>query len=352
MTLAAKLTDLKSRLAALPRARFAHLPTPLDHCLNLGADLVGIDLWVKRDDATGMALGGNKTRQLEFMLGHALSEGCDCIIQGAASQSNHSRQLAAAGARLGLEVHLTPWLDARSRPVQGNFLLSHLYGAKLHPIPLGASSIEAKTQLAERLRAEGRKPYIVGMGAHEALVLAAVAYVDAFVEILGQLGEDRLPDWIFATSQGSTQAGLLAAARILGLDVTIVGINPLGPDHEAYSPPAVIERMVLDAAERLGYQIELEPGDVINRTDFVGESYGIPSRAGLAALRRLAEREGILLDPVYSSKGFSGVIGAVESGEVAPGDRVVFVHTGGLPIVFPYAEEILASYGGEDEPRE
>lgn len=352
MTFAARLTDLKSRLAALPRARFAHLPTPLDHCANLGADLGGVDLWVKRDDATGMALGGNKTRQLEFILGHALSQGHDCIIQGAASQSNHARQLAAAGARLGLEVHLTPWLDARSRPVQGNFLLSHLYGAKLHPIPLGSSSIEAKTQLAERLRAEGRRPYIVGMGAHEALVLAAVAYIDAFVEIVEQLGEDRLPDWIFTTSQGSTQAGLLAAARILGVDVTIVGINPMGPDHEAYSPPETIQRMVLDAAERLGCRIELENGDVINRTDFVGEAYGIPSRAGLAALRRLAQREGILLDPVYSGKGFSGVIGAVESGEVAPGERVVFVHTGGLPIVFPYAEEILASYGGEDEPRE
>src|SRR5690606_29665156 len=221
--------------------------------------------------------------------------------QGAASQSNHARQLAAAGARLGLEVHLTPWLDARSRPVQGNFLLSHLYGATLHPIPMGTSSIEAKSSLAERLRAEGRNPYIVGMGAHEALVLAAVAYVHAFVEIVQQLGENALPDWIFATSQGSTQAGLLAGARILGLDTTVVGINPMGPEHEAYSPPETIHSMALEAAARLGYTLDIEPAAVINRTDFVGEAYGVPSPAGLAALRRLAEREGILLDPVYSS---------------------------------------------------
>lgn len=344
-----RVSSLKSALAALPREHFAHLPTPLDHCERLGAELGGLDLWVKRDDATGMALGGNKTRQLEYILGFALNSGHDCIIQGAASQSNHARQLAAAGAKLGLEVHLTPWLDARSSPVQGNFLLSHLYGAKLHPIPAGSSSVAAKQALAEKLRAEGKNPYIVGMGAHDALVLAAVAYIDAFVEILGQLGEDAQPDWVFTTSQGSTQAGLLAAARILALETKVVGINPMGPEHEAYSPPAVIESMVVEAAQRVGYHLELEEGAVVNRTDFVGEAYGIASTAGLAAMHRLATTEGILLDPVYSSKGFSGVIGAAHSGELRSGDRVVFVHTGGLPIVFPYAEEILAAFGGTDE---
>lgn len=347
--LATRVTDLEAALAALPRARFAHLPTPLDRCRRLGAELGGIDLWVKRDDATGMALGGNKTRQLEYILGFAIHQGHDCIIQGAASQSNHARQLAAAGARLGLEVHLTPWLDARSSPVQGNFLLSHLYGARLHPIAAGASSIEAKRALAEELRAQGRNPYIVGMGAHDALVLAAVAYIEAFLEILRQLGDAGPPDWVFTTSQGSTQAGLLAAARILGLDTRVIGINPMGPDHEAYSPTDVIESMVVEAAQRVGYRLELEPGAVVNRTDFVGEAYGIPSSAGLAALRTLATTEGILLDPVYSSKGFSGLMGAAHSGELRRGDTVVFVHTGGLPIVFPYADEILASYGGTHE---
>src|SRR5690606_287656 len=121
--------------------------------------------------------------------------------------------------------HLTPRLDARSSPVQGNFLLSHLYGAKLHPIAAGASSVEAKAALAARLRAEGKNPFIVGMGAHDALVLAAVAYIGAFVEILDQLGEYGPPDWLFTTSQGSTQAGLLAAARILGLNTRVVGID-------------------------------------------------------------------------------------------------------------------------------
>jgi 1-aminocyclopropane-1-carboxylate deaminase/D-cysteine desulfhydrase-like pyridoxal-dependent ACC family enzyme len=347
--LSTRISQLKTALDALPRARFAHLPTPIDRCSRLGPELGGIELWIKRDDATGMALGGNKTRQLEYILGFALSTGHDCIIQGAASQSNHARQLAAAGAKLGLEVHLTPWLDARSSPVQGNFLLSHLYGAKLHPIPEGSSSVEAKRALAETLKAEGRNPYIVGMGAHDALVLAAVAYIDAFVEILEQLGYDAVPDWLFTTSQGSTQAGLLAAVRILGLDTKVIGINPMGPVHEAYSPPDVIESLVVESAQRVGYDIDLEPSAVVNRTDFVGEAYGIPSQAGLAALRTLATTEGILLDPVYSGKGFSGVIAAARSGELSHGDRVVFVHTGGLPIVFPYADEILAGYGATNE---
>jgi len=339
-----RLRDLKTALAGLPRVSLAHLPTPLDRCERLGAELGGLDLWVKRDDATGLALGGNKTRQLEYIIGFALSQGHDCIIQGAASQSNHARQLAAAGAKLGLEVHLTPWLDARSSPVQGNFLLSHLYGAKLHPIAAGESSVEAKAALAERLKAEGKNPFIVGMGAHDALVLAAVAYIDAFVEILEQLGEAGPPDWLFTTSQGSTQAGLLAAVRILGLDTRVVGINPMGPEHEAYTAPDVIASMVVEAAQRVGHELVLADGAVDNRTDYVGPAYGVPSAAGLDAIRRLASSEGILSDPVYSGKGFSGVIGAAESGELKRGDKVVFVHTGGLPIVFAYADEVLAGY--------
>lgn len=334
-------TTLKRALASLPRASLAHLPTPLDRCERMGEDLGGIELWIKRDDATGLALGGNKTRQLEYMLGYAISKGHDSVIQGAASQSNHARQLAAAGAKLGLEVHLTPWQDARSRPIQGNYLLSHLYGAQLHPIAAGASSKEAKAELASRLRAEGKNPFIVGMGSEEALILAAVAYIGAYVEIIEQLGNASPPDWIFTTSQGSTQAGLLAGARLLGHETRVIGINPMGPDHEAYTPIDVIERMVVEAAARLGYTLDLADGDVVNRTDYVGEAYGVPSAKGLAALHRLACREGVLLDPVYSAKGFSGLIDAAERGETPKGARVVFVHTGGLPGVFAYAEEVL-----------
>lgn len=338
------LRTLRGALAALPRAKLAHLPTPLDACRRLGTELGGIELFVKREDATGLAMGGNKTRQLEFILGKAMRDGYDAIIQGAAAQSNHARQLAAAGAKLGLEVHLLPWQDARSHPIQGNYLLSHLYGAILHPLPPGTSSKQAKADVAEKLRAEGKTPYIVGMGAHEALVLASVAYAEAFVEMIAQLGETRVPDWVFATSQGSTQAGLLVGARWLDLPTRIVGINPMGPDHEAYAAPSTILELARDAAGMLGRELTLQPGDVVNSTDFVGEGYGVPSASGLAALERLAKSEGILLDPVYTSKGFAGLLDYAKRGEVRRGEQVVFVHTGGLPGVFAYSEEVL--HGG------
>jgi L-cysteate sulfo-lyase len=339
----AAIATLGAALAARPRMRLAHLPTPLDPCPHLGAEL-GVELFVKRDDATGLALGGNKTRQLEYILGQALADGHDCVIQGAASQSNHARQLAAAGAKLGLEVHLTPWQDARSRPVQGNYLLAHLYGAVLHPVPIDASSKEAKAALAARLRAEGRRPYVVGMGAHDALVLAAVAYADAFLELLAQLPDHRAPDWVFTTSQGSTQAGVLAAARWLGLDTRVVGINPMGSDHEAYSSPETIHQMVVDALERLGLPLHVPREDVTNDTGYVGEAYGVPSDAGVAALRRLARSEGITLDPVYTSKGFSGLLDYVDRGLVRPGERVVFIHTGGLPGLFAYSADLVEAF--------
>lgn len=340
-----RIAQLRTALGALPRATFAHLPTPLDACPRMATDLGIGALWIKRDDATGIALGGNKARQLEYILGHAMARGHDCVIQGAASQSNHARQLAAAGARLGLDVYLTPWQDARSHPIQGNYLLSHLFGAHIHPIPAGASSKDAKAALADRLRAEGRNPYVVGMGASDALVLAAVAYVDAFVEILDQLPGGKVPDWIFTTSQGSTQAGLLAAARILDLSTRVIGVNPLGSTHEAFTPVDTIRDMVHTAARHVGFDLEVEPDDVVNRAEYVGTGYGIPSQAGLAALDRLARREGILLDPVYSSKGFSGLVDAAEQGTLAPDATVVFVHTGGLPGVFAYADDLVAAVG-------
>lgn len=337
--------SLRRALDSLPRVRFAHLPTPLDRCERLGTHLNGIRLFVKRDDATGMALGGNKTRQLEYVLGHALAAGHDCVIQGAASQSNHARQLAAAGARIGLEVHLTPWLDARSQPVQGNFLLSHLYGATIHPVPPGASIKQAKADLAERLRSEGKNPYVVGMGAKEALVLAAVAYAHAYLEIVEQLGDEGPPDWVVTASQGSTQAGLLVGARWLGAATRVIGICPMAPDHEAYVPPPQIHTMALEAASMLGARLQITEDEIVNLTDYVGESYGTPSPDGFAAMSTAARYEGLLLDPVYTSKGFAGLVDHVRRGVIQRGDRVVFVHTGGIPGVFAYADSVLANVG-------
>jgi 1-aminocyclopropane-1-carboxylate deaminase/D-cysteine desulfhydrase-like pyridoxal-dependent ACC family enzyme len=335
-----EISALRARIDRLPRVRLAHLPTPLDDCPRLSA-AIGATIQVKRDDCTGLAFGGNKVRQHEFMLGDAIASGADCVIQGSASQSNHSRQLAAAGAKLGLDVYLLPKRDRRSHPVQGNYLIQHVLGATMLPIGVDESTKERKEELAAKLRAEGRRPYVVGMGATRSLTLAAVAYVEALVEIVEATGPDAVPGWIISTSQGSTQAGLQLGCELLGLPTKVVGVNPLDQRHEAYLTTAEIHELVHGAAELLGLTSTISEADIVNTTGYVGDGYGIPSDAGLAALRTLAATEGILLDPVYSAKGFAGLLDFCARGTVAPGDRVIFLHTGGLPALFTYAEDVV-----------
>ncbi|MGB4136674.1 MAG: D-cysteine desulfhydrase family protein [Microbacterium sp.] len=348
-----RIAEIRAKLAELPRTRLASLPTPLDDCPRLSADLAGVRVYIKRDDLTGLAFGGNKVRQHEFILGDAIASGADCLIQGSASQSNHSRQIAAAGARLGLETHLVPLQDAHSDPVQGNYLVSNLLGAHIHPVQPGSSVIAAKSELAAQLRAEGRSPYVVGMGAQRALELAAVAYVEAVLEIVEQLPPDTTLDYLYTTSQGSTQAGLLLACEMLGLETQVVGIGPLDATHEAYIAPEGILELVVGAARRLGVETRLGVDDVIHDTDFVGPGYGIPSAEGVSALKRLASTEGILLDPVYTAKGFAGLLAHLATQRIAPPANVVFLHTGGLPALFEYAEWLTAagpSSGGGRAP--
>jgi 1-aminocyclopropane-1-carboxylate deaminase/D-cysteine desulfhydrase-like pyridoxal-dependent ACC family enzyme len=336
-------TELRAALASLPRARLAHLPTPLDPCPRLSSLLKGPRIWVKRDDCTGLAFGGNKARQHEFILGDALRRGVDVVIQGAASQSNQSRQLAAASARLGIECVLMPRRDALYEQIQGNQLVSRLFGATVVPVDASQSVKKAKEDMALKLRAEGRNPAILGMGAPEALSLAAVAYVGAYLEIVDQLealGEEP-PSHIYVTSQGSTQAGLHAGVRLLGHSTRIIGINPMDARNEAYEPPAAIAQQCENAAGILGYSLSMSPEEIHNSTDWVGTDYGQPSPAAQKASALLAKTEGILVDPVYSGKGFSGLLGDIEAGRLKPDDRVVFVHTGGLPAIFSYSEASL-----------
>lgn len=350
---AAVIAEVRERLAALPRVALAALPTPLDDCPRLTAELGGPRILVKRDDLTGLAFGGNKVRQHEYVLGDAIARGADCFVQGSAAQSNHSRQLAAAGAKLGIETFLLPKLDAHSSPVQGNYLVDHLVGASIEPIPASGSTIAAKQALVERLRAEGRTPYVTGMGEDEALALAAVAYVDALFEIVEQLPQGAGLDAVYTASQGSTQAGLLIACELLGMPTRIVGIAPLGPEHEAYIPKGDIVAMIHRAAEILGVSTRLGPDDIELRGEFVGEGYGRPSAAGLEAIGLMGRGEGILLDPVYTGKAVSGLVADVRAGRFRPDETVVFLHTGGLPALFAYAQPVLdgLAEGASTHPR-
>lgn len=335
--------ELRAALAGLPRVRLAHLPTPLEACPRLSNLLKGPKIWIKRDDCTGLAFGGNKARQHEFILGDAVSQGVDVVIQGAASQSNQSRQLAAAAARLGLDCVLMPRKDALYEHVQGNQLVSRLFGARIVPIEATASVKQAKEEMAAKLRAEGRNPAILGMGSEKALSLAAVAYVGAYLEIVDQfdaLGEP-MPTHIYVTSQGSTQAGLQTAATLLGHSTRICGINPMDSRNEAYEPPAAIALQCEAAARILGFDLSVRADEIRNSTDWVGTDYGKPSPEAQKAASLLARTEGLLIDPVYSGKGFSGLLGDIEAGLLKDDDRVVFIHTGGLPAIFSYAETCL-----------
>lgn len=335
----------RQALAALPRVDLAHLPTPLDDCPRLSDQLGGPSIMVKRDDCTGLAFGGNKVRQHEYVLGAALAEGADCLIQGSASQSNHSRQLAAAGARLGLETFLLPKQDILSSPVQGNFLVDHLLGARILPIEPGTSTIEAKAALADRLRAEGRRPYVTGMGAEASLVLAAVAYVDALFEIVQSLPDGQSLDWIYTASQGSTQAGLLVGCELLGLSTKVLGVHPMPDTHEAFIAPAGVLQLAHEAASLLGLESRLAIDDVLTTGEFVGEGYGFPTAAGIEAIRTLASTEGILLDPVYSGKAFAAVLAHCRDGSLSSDQNLVFLHTGGLPALFAYNESLTKTTG-------
>lgn len=336
------IARVREILRTLPRVRLAELPTPLNYCQRLSVELGGPQIYVKRDDLTGLAFGGNKVRQHEYVLGAALAQGADCLVQGAAAQSNHSRQLAAAGARLGLETYLLPKLDVHSRPVQGNFLVDHLLGATILPIQAGESSIQAKAALVERLRAQGRHPYVTGMGSREALSLSAVAYVEGLFEIVEQLPPGARLSAIYTASQGSTQVGLMIACELLGLETRVVGIAPLGVDHEAFIPIDDIVAMGQAVADTLGITTNLTADTVEMRLEFVGEGYGIPTESGLDAVALLGSLEGILLDPVYTGKAFSGLVSDVRQGRFDADDAVVFLHTGGLPALFVHAETVLA----------
>lgn len=291
--MSSRVAEVRTRFEALPRKRFAHLPAPLEHCPWLSADLGGTQIWIKRDDSTGLAFGGNKARQLDYVLGDAIAQGSDVVVQGAASQSNHSRQLAAAAARVGLDSVIVPRWDAMFEVGGGNHLVTRLLAGRLEPVRVEESVAEAKAAVADRLRRSGRHPYVVGMGAERALTLAAVAYVEALCEIVGASGErgEPLPCDVYTTSQGSTQAGLQLGVLLLGLGISVVGINPMDEANEAYIPEQGIVDLISTAAGVIGYP-KMTPGEVVNDTSYVGPAYGIPSGRSRKQSNSLPRRKG------------------------------------------------------------
>jgi L-cysteate sulfo-lyase len=318
-------------VAGISRVELGFTPTPLHPLHRLTNAIKGSPrVWIKRDDCTGLATGGNKTRKLEFLMSDALAQRADTVITYGAVQSNHARQTAAACAKLGLECHLmlsrrVAWQHP-DYETGGNVLLDRLCGAHLHLVE--ADDVESRSRaLIDELSARGRRCYVVPTGGSNSI--GALGYVRCANEIVEQsraLG--FTPDAIVhATSSGGTQAGLIAGVARARLNWDVVGINVYDRDHARLERR--IARLTEETAHRIGVEsIPATTPHVVH--DYLGEDYGIPTRQTIDAIKLLASTEGIVCDPVYSGKALGGLIDMLRAGAFEPSSNVIFVHTGGV----------------------
>jgi len=335
------MTVALGNLEQLARQSLAHLPTPLEPLARLSAALGGPRLLVKRDDCTGLGLGGNKTRKLEFLMAEALARGADTVITTGGVQSNHVRQTAAAAAKLGLACELVltrvvPW-GGPDYELSGNIQLDRLFGARVHLHDGGTDRTAAMETLAESLRRAGKTPYLVPTGGSNPV--GALGYAAAAAELAAQAEErgETFTAVIHASSSGGTQAGLTAGLAALAPGVRVIGVDV---DAHPEAVAAEVRRLAGEVWERLALPGSFPEDKVILQEGYAGEAYGLPTEAMAEAVRRTARLEGLLLDPVYSGKAMAGLIGLIEEGEFSAKDTVVFLHTGGMPALFPYREAL------------
>jgi D-cysteine desulfhydrase family pyridoxal phosphate-dependent enzyme len=321
------------------RFNLAHLPTPIEEMPRLSATLGGPQIWIKRDDETGLATGGNKTRKLELLIADALAQGAGVVLTVGAIQSNHCRQTAAAAARAGLDCVLV--LRGEAPPHgewNGNLLLDDLLGAEVW----WAREVEplvALDQAAAAQRTAGRKPYVIPYGGSNPL--GAAAYALAFEETWDQMqaGNFAFDHVVFASSSGGTQAGLIVGARACGYQGQVLGISVDKTEgHLAETVSALLE----PTARFLGLEFELGAEDVHVNDDYLGGGYAILTPAEEEAVRLVARTEGILLDPVYTGKAMAGLLGMIRQGQIGRDEQVLFWHTGGTPALFAYAGELAS----------
>jgi len=316
---------LSPSTADMPRVPLAQLPTPVEDLPRLSELLAGPRLLVKRDDQTGLATGGNKTRKLEFLVADALEQGADTLVTQGSSQSNHCRQTAAAAARSGLACVLLLRGNEPAGPSEANLLLNRLLGARLRfgGIPLD--------EAGEDLLREGRRPYLIPTGGSTPTGVAG--YVAAMEELSFQLDEaGRSMDTIvLATGSGGTQAGIALGARERGFGGRILGISVSRTSSAARS---AISELANGTAHRLGLSGGFEPEDFEVDDSFLGGGYGVMSGLEARAIRTMAESEGLLLDPVYTGRAFGGLMRLIERGDVGRSENVLFWHTGGTPALF------------------
>jgi 1-aminocyclopropane-1-carboxylate deaminase/D-cysteine desulfhydrase-like pyridoxal-dependent ACC family enzyme len=331
--------ELRRCVARLPRVPLAHLPTPLEEVPRFAGRLGKARVFVKRDDCTGVLFGGNKTRHNEFLLAEALRQKADVLVWGAGVQSNNCRQTAAACARLGLDCHLYLSRKTHRDDVQGNLLLDYLMGAEVHLVDaaIGPELDDLLRAKADELRRAGRRPY--GWDREHGRPLAAVSYALCLAEVMDQMARQGLhPSAVYVCAAGATGAGLSLGRKVLGLSAPVRLVLPI---HWPWDVPEDMAEVANRAARLLDLSHRLTAADVEASADHVGPGYGVMTPEGWEAMDLLARTEGVLLDPVYTAKAMAALIADVRGGRVAADDAVVFVHTGGLPAVFAYRDEIL-----------
>src|SRR3954471_2823255 len=322
-------------LARFPRVRLGHLPTPLEPMETLSRHLGGPKLWIKRDDCTGLSTGGNKTRKLEFLCADAIAKGADILITQGATQSTPPRQPAAAAAKLGLACHIlledrTGYADP-AYTNSGNVLMDKLHGASVSRRPGGTDMQAEMEAVAEEMRAAGRKPYVIPGGGSNPV--GALGYVNAAQELVTQASDMglRIDHLVHATGSAGTQAGLVTGLVALNSGIPVLGIGVRAPKPKQEANVLALAELT---AAHLGLPDIIRPAHVVANCDYVGQGYGIPTDGMVEAIKLVAQKEGILLDPVYSGKGMAGLIDLIRKGRFGKDENVVFLHTGGQPGLF------------------
>jgi L-cysteate sulfo-lyase len=327
-------------LGRFPRIRFAHLPTPLEHLPNLSRELNGPEIWIKRDDCTGMSTGGNKTRKLEFLMAEARDQGADIVLTQGATQSNHARQTAACAAKMGIACHIL--LEDRTGKTDhdyndsGNVLLDYLHGATVEYRPSTPDMNAELAHIAAKLKSEGRKPYLIPGGGSNPV--GALGYANAAIELITQANDIglRVDHVVHATGSAGTQAGLITGLAGIRSGVPLLGIGVRAPREKQEEN---VFKLACATADLCGISGAIRRDDVVANSDYVGSGYGFSTPGSVDAIKTLARLEAILLDPVYTGKGMAGFIDLTRKGMFKKGQNVVFIHTGGSVGLFGYVDD-------------
>ncbi len=330
-------------LSRFPRIHLAHLPTPLEYLPNLSQALGGPDIYIKRDDCTGLGTGGNKTRKLEFLMADAVENRADAVITHGAVQSNHARQTAAAAAKTGMDCSIllenrTGYTD-RDYMESGNVFLDGLFGAEIAHFPRDTDMDGAMEDKAEELRSRGKTPYIIPGGGSNAI--GALGYVNCAIETLTQANDMglRIDHFVTATGSAGTQAGLVVGLEATNSQIPLLGIGVRAPKDQQEEK---VYQLACATADHMGISGCVARDKVIANCDYVGSGYGLPTQSMVEAVTLMAHQEAILMDPVYSGKGLAGLIDLIRQGEYTKGQNLVFLHTGGSAGLFGYIEAFPA----------